>query len=112
MVKASNFIYETASFEKINQCMVSLKKLEIEFKNHLKYLLEEEVFQSELTSEIKESFRKYTSRDWKYFNKPEYDNAALEIMFASMNGFQFVVSKTFLKVKKDLLEYLEELERK
>lgn len=112
MVKASNFIYETASFEKINQCMVVLKKLEIDFKNQLKYLLEEEVFQSELTSEIKESFGKYTSRDWTYFNKPEYDNTALDILFASMNGFQFAVSKTYLKGKKDLLEYLEALERK
>lgn len=110
LINASNFIQETTPFERIEQNLKSLKNVEIEFKKLIKDILDEDIFQSELTAEMKEMFRKYISKDWIYFNKPEYNNDALNILFTSMSNFQLVSNKTYFKIKKDLLEYFEELE--
>lgn len=110
LINASNFIQETTPFERIEQNLKSLKKVEIEFKKLIKEILDEDIFQSELTAEMKEMFHKYISKDWIYFNKPEYNNDALNILFTSMSNFQLVSNKTYFKIKKELLEYFEKVE--
>ena len=80
------------------------------FKKHIKDILETEICQSELTPEIKEVFVKYISKDWVYYDNQEYNSDALNIMIKSINSFQFILSRTYFKAKKDLLNYIEKLQ--
>jgi Zn-dependent protease with chaperone function len=109
LMNASNFINHTNTFDIIEQNIITLKDVETSFKKHVKDMLEMEIFQSELTSDMKESFLKYISEDWTYFYRPKYDDDTLNILFSALNNFHILLSKSYFKVKKDLLNYFEEL---
>jgi hypothetical protein len=110
LINATDFIHQTTPFEAIEQNLVTLKGIEKEFKQETALFLQEEIFQSEITEEMKDCFQNYLSRDLVYFSRPDYDSSELNILFTSINHYQLVLAKTYFKVKKALLDYQVGLE--
>lgn len=63
-----------------------------------------------ITTEIKESIEQYLSKKWHYFNGATYDNNALQLLSAALNNYNYLLSRGFFVLKKELLDYQEQLE--
>jgi Zn-dependent protease with chaperone function len=110
LVNQTRFVLQDTPFEVIGENLSSLKHTETAFKTEIRKLLNEAVYQPELTTEIKEDFTRYLSKDWTYFHQADYDHEALQRLFSSINHYQSVFNKTFFRVKKALLECEAQLE--
>jgi Zn-dependent protease with chaperone function len=97
------FIQQVTPFDVIESNLSLLANTEKDFVKDIQDLLQQDVFQPELTEEIKEQFKKYTMQNWVYFEDRKYDNEALQVLFTAINQYQAVLSKTFIRVKKELL---------
>ncbi|MBE15809.1 MAG: hypothetical protein CL867_06135 [Cytophagaceae bacterium] len=86
-----------------------LKSYEHKLKTHLKSILEDELYTSELTPDIRSSFEKYLEKQWVYFNKDQYLERHLEILSAALNNFAFIYSRGYFLLKKKVLDYQEQL---
>lgn len=110
MLNETDFINYKTPFEKIEQNFVQVGILEKAFKPKVKSVLNDALFQHELNQDIKDAFTNYLSKDWIYFDRPEYNSKALDILFTSVNNFQLVLNKTYYRMKKDLLDYFTKLQ--
>jgi len=109
LIKETGFIYEQLPFKEIEVNLLTVYRLEKVFKKEVEDILSNPLFAKELTDEMKETFTKYLSEDREYFRTIEYDQAALEIFFTSLNHYQQLLSKTIFGRKKDLLDYKKAL---
>ncbi|WP_166925742.1 M48 family metallopeptidase [Flavobacterium poyangense] len=109
MLNASEFMHHVATFDSIEKNMMLLKEEEKQFKIQIEKLLESDVYGDVITIEMRDSFNKYLSEEWVYFNSDHYLDEALELLSKSMIDYQDVLSKTFFKTKKDLLDYKAQL---
>jgi|GEM_PF-5470340 len=66
-------------------------------------------YRSQFTDEIKSNFNLYLSKDWKYFGTEIYFDKNLEMLFAAMNNYAFMVSKGHLLLKRKLLNHQADL---
>jgi Zn-dependent protease with chaperone function len=107
--QAAKFIYEDNSIERATQKALSLRQVEQSFKKEIQDLLQKDIYQDSLNEEIKEYFTNYLSKEWTYFQTDRYDNDALNALFTSINAYQFILSDTYFKVKKTLLDFQAKL---
>lgn len=108
MINATEFMHHVTTFDVIEKNMILLKKEEKQFKIQVQKILNNDIYSSEITEEIRELFIKYLSEDWKYFNHNEYLNEVLELMTKSMASYQSILSSTYFQKKKRLLEFKAE----
>lgn len=111
MINGTMFIYEVTSFHVIEQNFKSLLHVETDFKHQINDILQNTNYQPDLSPEMKEGFTNYLSKEWEYFSYPEYNDPSLSFLFQVMNDYRVILSKTFLRLKKDLLDFMESLER-
>lgn len=109
MLKVSDFMHHVATFDAIEKNMLLLKEEERQFKIQIEKMLESNVYREAITIEMRVSFNKYLSEEWVYFNGNQYLDEVLELLSKSMIDYQDVLSKTFFKTKKELLEYKAQL---
>jgi Zn-dependent protease with chaperone function len=109
LANETSFIQQVTPFNIIENNFSTLANTEKEFVKDIQDLLRQDVFQPELTEEIKQQFKKYTAQNWVYFEDQKYNNEALDVLFTAINQYQAVLSKTFIRVKKELLNYQAEL---
>ncbi|MEL1254488.1 M48 family metalloprotease [Flavobacterium sp. DGU38] len=105
MINVSEFMHQVNTYEVIERNMILLKKEENKFKAQVEKMLNSNIYNTVITEDIRESFTKYLSEDWKYFNKNEYLNEVLDVLSKAMSNYQIVLSKSFFQKKKDLLEF-------
>lgn len=105
----SGFMFETTPFEKITENLKLLQEAEFEFKKEIKLMLDEDAFQASMTEEILTNFNDYLSNHYTFFYDQEYKSNELSVLFASLNNFQLVLSKTIFIKKKALLDYQAKL---
>ncbi len=103
------FINYTTPFEQIRANFSKINPLETKLKNEISELLKEDLYQVEITKEVKDNFELYLSKDWKYFGSEKYFDKNLEILFSSMNNYAFLLSRGYFLIKKALLDYQIEL---
>jgi Zn-dependent protease with chaperone function len=111
-IKLSNelqFINVITPFDKIRVNFLSIESLEEKLKKGIRELLENPVYQSELTKEIKENFDLYLTKKWQYFGNEKYFESNLEILFTAMNNYAYLTSRGYFLIKQKLLNYQEEL---
>lgn len=106
------FVNYTTPFEQIRANFSKLKPLEKKLKSEISELLEDELYQTEITKEIKENFELYLSKDWKYFGNEKYFDDNLGVLFTALNNYSFLLSRGYFLFKKEVLNYQEELTRK
>lgn len=103
------FVELTTPFDQIRSNFVSIKPVEEKLKNGIKELLSDNLYQTEITKDIKDNFELYLSKEWQYFGNEKYFDNNLEIIFTAMNNYAFVLSRGYFLLKKQLLDYQEEI---
>jgi len=102
---ATSFISIVTPFEQIRQNLKTLQPFEIELKSEIKKLIEDETLKDEISQHTNEIFEKYLSKEWEYFNGTEYYNDNLQILFNATNEYNYLLSRKYLIIKLDLLNY-------
>jgi len=105
LVEATIFMQNTTPFDEIIQNMVQVKKMEKLFKEQIKFLMEDALYEGHIDNEILAIFEEYLSKDWKYFGNDLYFNQEVDLLFSTMFHFSVVVFKLHFKLKKSLLEF-------
>lgn len=103
------FINFVTPVEQIQSNFQKIKSLETELKKGISDLLNENLYQAEISEEIKGNFDLYTSKEWQYFGTENYFEKNLEILYNALNNYVFLLSRGYFLLKKDLLNYQEKL---
>lgn len=112
IVKNSTFISEQTPFEEIKKKIKVLRKEENKLAEALKKIVQDPSFEPELNEDIKKSFSLYLSNEeWEYFMGTKYDDAALNVLFTAVNNFYPTISNKYFRLKKELLNFMAELEK-
>lgn len=103
------FINFTTPFEQIRANFTKIKPLEFELKSSITKLLNDSKYKDEINKDIKENFELYLSDDWEYFARENYLDRNLETLFTALNNYAFLLSRGYFLLKKELLDYQDEL---
>ncbi|WP_088656298.1 M48 family metallopeptidase [Geofilum rhodophaeum] len=103
------FTSVTTPFEQIRANFKRIKPTEELLKIEINQLLGDAIFQSEITTEIKEKLEKYTSTTLEYFGGVSYFDENLNILYTAINNYGYLISRKYFLMKRKLLTYQEEL---
>ncbi len=103
------FTSVTTPFEQIRANFKRIKPSEELLKIEINQLLDDAIFQSEITTDIKEKLEKYTSTTLEYFGGVSYFDENLNILYTAINNYGYLLSRKYFLMKRKLLTYQEEL---
>ena len=109
LIQESQFISVVTPIEKIKSNLKKIYSLEIELKREISTMLENELYNTVITAEIKSTFEIYLKEDWVYFSNEKYIDEELKIFYAALNNYIFILSRGYFLLKKDLLDFQSEL---
>ncbi|MEJ7766587.1 MAG: M48 family metallopeptidase [Chitinophagaceae bacterium] len=109
MIDETQFLQHTTSYDTIEQNFEKLLPMEKELKMEIGSILVNEKHQRNLTDEIKAIFENYLDNERSYFSRPEYNQQAIDRLYAGITNFYTVISNTLFDTKKSLLEYQSSL---
>lgn len=104
-----HFVNITTPFEQITANFAKIKPLEESLKSEISKILTDNLYQTEITEEIKQSFELYISKTRKYFSGTDYYSENLNILFTALSNYAYLLSKGYILMKKRILNYQEEL---
>lgn len=110
VIESAGFFQQQLRPEAIQQHLPALNLAEKNLKADIRRMLEQPLYQPEITDEAKEDFRIYLSDDWAYFEEGQYNHYGISVLSKAAGHFQQILSKTFLRVKRDLLHFMAQLE--
>jgi len=111
LLRDLQFVSVTTPIEQISDNLSKIKQTEKNLKKEIEFILSDKLYESEITVEIKENLNLYTSKTWWYFDGTKYDNENLNLFYTALHNYAYLLSKGYLKMKKNLLTYQEELFR-
>jgi len=103
------FLQQTTTYEKIESNFIKITATEKLLKDAIQLFFRTEPYAKNITEESSKIFNTYLSKDWIYFDRPVYDEKALQVLFDAANSYQFVLAKTYISVKKVLLDFMASL---
>ena len=103
------FIELTTPYDQIRANFTRIEPIEAALKNGIIELSSDSKYQPELTKEINDNFELYLSKQWRYFGNEKYFDDNLDILFTAMNNYAFLLSRGYFLLKKELLDYQDEL---
>lgn len=106
LINVGSFIHEETPFGIIDDKIAVLKEVEVSFKLEIQNLLNEDADFPELSDELANNFNSYLSKDWIYFDHPEYNNESLQVLHNAMGSFATLISERGQIVKGKFLDYL------
>lgn len=109
LLKDLQFTGVTTPFEQIRANFYNIMPSEELLKIEIKELLKDVILETEITSEIKEKFEKYTSTTLEYFGGVSYFDENLSIFYAAIQNYGYLLSRKYFLLKKRILTYQEEL---
>ena len=109
LINDLQFTSVTTPFEQIRANFNRIMPTEELMKAEINQLLGDAVLCSEITMEIKEKLEKYTSATFDYFGGVSYFDENLDILYAAINSYGYLLSRKYFLMKKRLLTYQEEL---
>ena len=112
LLNASSFIQEVTPIAQIEKNLKSLSGIELKLKKEIQVLLETEDIQGEISLQMRDNFNTYLSRNMIYFNTDKYYDDSLNIFSMALGDFIHLTGKSFLSAKRNLLNFLHELEMK
>lgn len=111
-VKATEFINVTTTFEQIKINFELISKLEIDLKIEIKSIIEDKELANEISKEMMDNFENYLSKEWIYFSDENYNSDNLQMLFMTINSYNYLLSRKYFLTKKDLLNYqIQQLEK-
>lgn len=111
MYNKTNFMYETTPFEVIHTKLAELKPTETNFRSVINEMLVNPQFARHMTDEMKTDLTKYSETEQVYFLVDSYNDAALKALFTALGHYQHLLSLTYFKTKKELLDLMAGMER-
>jgi len=109
LINSTSFVAVVTPFEEIKSNFKKVYQLEHEFKNEIKEMLSNKLYQKEITPTIKDNFELYLKEDWVYFANNKYIDEELNILYSALNNYIFLLSRGYFLIKKELLDYQCEL---
>jgi len=103
------FVNITTPYKEILSNFKRIEPLETELKEEIKAMFSNKLFKNEITKEIKDNFDLYLSKKWEYFGVTIYNDENLNILYAAMNNYAFLLSRGYFLLKKKLLSYQDGL---
>lgn len=107
MIQDTAFLSVTTPFDVIASNLEILSVTEKEFKEEIRSILTDKSDRYEASQDAQDAMRKYLTRNWIYFTGTEYCNDELGYMYAAMNHYNEVVTKSYFNAKKKLLAFME-----
>lgn len=107
--KDLEFVGETTPFEVIKANLKKIEPTEQQLKNAITALLTDPLLQNDITSETQEKLKEYTSTTLEYFGGTSYKDENLSTLYFAINSFNYLLSRKYFLLKKELLDYQEEL---
>ena len=105
MIQSTNFISEVTPFDEIEKNFTAIATQEIKLKKEIRLLLEDKDVDGEITKVMRDNFEKYVSQEWVYFYKETYYDESLQVFFAALNDYHYVLSRKYFLAKIHLLNY-------
>lgn len=105
LANSLSFVSEVTAIEKISRNFQSIAIMEMELKKDILHLMSNPDLVKELSQLSKANFENYLSHDWVYFSDNAYLNENLQILYTAVNDFNFLLSRNYFLIKKDLLNY-------
>ncbi|MBT8388014.1 MAG: hypothetical protein KJO12_11435, partial [Ignavibacteria bacterium] len=105
MIKSIQFISQYQSYSTIEENMSKFKEKEKIFREKFENIIKNEICRHSFDPEKIRKVEKYLSKDWEYFNNPNYDDEALSVLEENIYLFYSIGSQTPAAVLKDLLDY-------
>lgn len=99
------FVSENTPYDKIKSNFSSIEPLEKILKRQIKEILNDPIYNDEITVEIKKDFESYLSKKMKYFGEQTYFDDNLQLLFKSVHQYQYLISRGYFLLKKKLLDY-------
>jgi Zn-dependent protease with chaperone function len=100
-----NKVYQTMPFEQITDTVNAVYKEETQVKPRIKKIFESEETQPYFSPEQANATEKYLSTEWVYFNKPSYDQNAINAFDQGINAYMSAIYKRNFDAKKDVLTF-------
>lgn len=103
LTDAFSFIEVGNQVDVIQQNLNALRPLENNFKKLIKELLELPVIQPDITESTRDTFNRFLSKEYNYFDGAAYNQVALHLLFTSLEQYRYLHSRTYFNVKQNLL---------
>lgn len=97
-------LYQTMSFEQIDQAVARLKDKEVVFKKQLERVLNDVSYATFIDEEQRKTASEYLSRDWQYFIAQTYAQDCLDRLNASLYVYFNALNERLLEAKARLLK--------
>jgi hypothetical protein len=105
MIEAIQFISRFLSFGTIERYMTELKEKEKLFKEKVNQLINDERYNSFIEANNMEKLKEYASKEWVYFEEPNYDDEAISVLEETLYLFSYIYSRAPGLSLKVLLDY-------
>lgn len=109
LIDSMQFIYRIHSFNQIRIKLEEMQNKESVFRERMKKILDDENYQSILSTEQKEKFTKYLEKEWSYFREQKYDQEELKILEEAIYQFYELCSRAPFYALKKMLDFQIEL---
>jgi Zn-dependent protease with chaperone function len=106
----TEFLQHTTPFEVIEQNFSELYQDELKLKAKINVILDNEKYNSIITTSMKNNFRKYNNSNLTYFMGNAYNDDSLSILFNVLNDYYYVAAQSNYIHKKKLLDFIVELD--
>lgn len=108
-LKFLQFISITLSFEEIRKHRAKLLNQEKFFKEKLNDFIQISAYKDLLIDENKDVLKKFINSKYIYFNNDRYIQDEVNAVFTVINDFQTIISKTYIDLKLELLDFQSKL---
>ncbi len=105
IASGTTFVQHTTPYETIIGNFLALEEDEKALKSEMTELLNDANHGQQVTPEIKASLLAYINNPHPYFNKPEYNQAALKVLFTALNNYEELLNATVIAAKRALLQF-------
>lgn len=109
LVNRLQFVNVTTPVDQIRINLICIKELEEKLLLEINNMLSDEFYRAEITKEMKENFEQYISKTWEYFSGTAYYNENLNMLYAAMHNYAYLLSRSYFLLKKKILAYQSEI---
>ncbi len=110
LINATAFISMRTPFEQIRHNFISLKSLEDQLKQEIRFHLQNPLLISELSEKDVKDLKDYIEKEHIYFRNEEYFNSNLQLLMKAINTLPYFLHRKYFLIKKEVLSLMKDLE--
>jgi Zn-dependent protease with chaperone function len=110
LVNSTAFMSARTPFEQIRHNFVTLKSLEDQLKQEIRFYLQNPSLISEFSDKDLKDLKDYIEKEHIYFRNEEYFEANLQLLMNAINTLPYFLHRKYFLLKKDVLSLMKDLE--